>query len=189
MSQDGPRRREPEPEEPSTAELATAYPMPDLRDPIVNAESQLLQVLLQYPNSVAAQIDEIPPEAFVAPAHRAVFDALRSVEPWEGMTLAQWVAAVTDLAPLAVQPMVTALSVATLPVTLDAATGGPEQRYVDSLVIRVREVALRREIADAMSLMRRLSSDPDADPAQVRDVASGLQERQRALARLREGTT
>lgn len=187
--QDGPRRRDPEPEEPSAAELATAYPMPDLRDPIVNAESQLLQVLLQYPNSVAAQIDEIPPEAFVAPAHRAVFDALRSVEPWEGMTLAQWVAAVTDLAPLAVQPMVTALSVATLPVTLDAATGGPEQRYVDSLVIRVREVALRREIADAMSLMRRLSSDPDADPAQVRDVASGLQERQRALARLREGTT
>jgi len=187
--QDGPRRRDPEPEEPSAAELATAYPMPDLRDPIVNAESQLLQVLLQYPNSVGAQIDEIPPEAFVAPAHRAVFDALRSVEPWEGMTLAQWVAAVTDLAPLAVQPMVTALSVATLPVTLDAATGGPEQRYVDSLVIRVREVALRREIADAMSLMRRLSSDPDADPAQVRDVASGLQERQRALARLREGTT
>jgi len=187
--QDGPRRRDPEPEEPSAAELATAYPMHDLRDPIVNAESQLLQVLLQYPNSVAAQIDEIPPEAFVAPAHRAVFDALRSVEPWEGMTLAQWVAAVTDLAPLAVQPMVTALSVATLPVTLDAATGGPEQRYVDSLVIRVREVALRREIADAMSLMRRLSSDPDADPAQVRDVASGLQERQRALARLREGTT
>ena len=187
--QDGPRRRDPEPEEPSAAELATAYPMPDLRDPIVNAESQLLQVLLQYPNSVGAQIDEIPPEAFVAPAHRAVFDALRSVEPWEGMTLAQWVAAVTDLAPLAVQPMVTALSVATLPVTLDAATGGPEQRYVDSLVIRVREVALRREIADAMSLMRRLSSDPDADPTQVRDVASGLQERQRALARLREGTT
>jgi len=185
--QDGPRRRDPEPEEPSPAEFATAYPMPDLRDPIVNAESQLLQVLLQYPNAVGAAIDTIPAEAFVAPVHRAIFDAIRSVEVTEGMTLVQWVAAVTELAPLAAQGLVSALSVATLPVTIDPATGGPDQRYVDALVTRVSEVSLRREIADTMSLMRRLSSDPEADPDHVRGVSIRLQERQRALARLREG--
>lgn len=185
--EDGPRRRDPEPDEPSPAELATTYPMPNLRDPIVNAESQLLQVLLQFPNAVGAAIDTIPAEAFVAPVHRAVFDAIRSVVVTEGMTLAQWVTAVTDLAPLAAQPLVSALSVATIPVTVDAATGGPDQRYVDSLVTRVREVSVRREIAEAMSLMRRLSSDADADPERLRSVGIQLQERQRELARLRAG--
>ena len=188
--QDAPRRRDPEPGEPSAAELAAAYPRPDLRDPIVNAESQLLQVLLQYPNAVTHEVyDAVPPESFVAPAHRAVFDAIRSVVVTEGMTLAQWVDGVTEHAPLAAQPLVSALAVATLPTTVDPATGGPDQRYVDSLVARVREVSLTRAIADSMSLMRRLSSDPDADQAQVRAVSARLQDLQRQRAELREAVS
>jgi len=186
--EDGPHRRDADAPEPSAAELAAAYPMPDLRDPLVNAEAQLLQVVLQYPNAVPPDLyDTVPPDAFVAPAHRAVFDAMRSVVVSEGMTLAQWVDGVTQQAPLAAQPLVSALSVATLPTSIDPATGGPDQRYVDSLVARVREVSLTRQIADAMSWMRRLSSDPDADPGQVRQVGTQLQDLQRQLAMLREG--
>jgi DNA primase len=96
------------------------------------------------------------------------------------------VQAVTTNAPLAAQPLVSALAVASLPVTLDPSSGLPEARYVASLVARVREVSITREIADSLSLIRRLSSDPDADPAQVRAVSMRLQDRQRALADLRE---
>ena len=182
-----PRRREAEAAEPTADELAAALPMPNMRDPLVNAEAQLLQVFLQYPNVITGEmLDSIGPESWVAPAHRAVFDAVRSVVVTEGMTLAQWVQAVTTNAPLAAQPLVSALAVASLPVTLDPSSGLPEARYVASLVARVREVSITREIADSLSLIRRLSSDPDADPAQVRAVSMRLQDRQRALADLRE---
>ena len=182
-----PRRREAEAAEPTADELAAALPMPNMRDPLVNAEAQLLQVFLQYPNVITGEmLDSIAPESWVAPAHRAVYDAVRSVVVTEGMTLAQWVQAVTTNAPLAAQPLVSALAVASLPVTLDPSSGLPEARYVASLVARVREVSITREIADSLSLIRRLSSDPDADPAQVRAVSMRLQDRQRALADLRE---
>ncbi|MFN8029292.1 MAG: DNA primase [Dermatophilaceae bacterium] len=182
-----PRRREAEAAEPTADELAAALPMPNMRDPLVNAEAQLLQVFLQYPNVITGEmLDSIGPESWVAPAHRAVYDAVRSVVVTEGMTLAQWVQAVTTNAPLAAQPLVSALAVASLPVTLDPSSGLPEARYVASLVARVREVSITREIADSLSLIRRLSSDPDADPAQVRAVSMRLQDRQRALADLRE---
>ncbi len=76
------RRRRPastdEVPEPSETEGRAALPTPDLRDPVVVAERQLLQALLQYPTQFGtATIDAIDPAAFTAPAHRAVFDGVR----------------------------------------------------------------------------------------------------------------
>lgn len=180
---DAPVRREAEPE---GMEPDPVMAMPDLRDPLVNAESQLLRVFVQHPNVITgAMLEEIPSEAFVAPAHRAVFDAIRSVVVSEGMTLAQWVDAVTDGTPLAAQPLVAALAVADLPVSRSE-EGAPEPRYVGSLIARVREVALTREIADARSLLQRLyTGEGDADEG--RAVQVRLQGLQRQLATLREG--
>src|SRR5690349_13703309 len=65
--------------EPSFEEARAALPAPDLRDPVVFAERQLLQTLLQYPDSFEpADIDSLDAEAFTAPAHRAVFDGIRA---------------------------------------------------------------------------------------------------------------
>ena len=184
------QERGPEPDsvEPDAAELAAALPRPDLRDPVVFAERQLLQVLLQYPSQVTAGgLDAISAASFTAPAHSVVFDAIRAVEPVAGMTLAGWVDAAAANAPLSAQPLVTELSVAPLPIEFDSSTGLPEQRYVDALLARIREVDLRRQVADAMSLMRRLSADPHADPSQIREVSLSLDALQRRLAGLREG--
>ena len=64
--------------EPSIEEARAALPIPDLRDPIVFAERQLLQTLLQYPDSFHADdVDKVSADAFTAPAHRAVFDGVR----------------------------------------------------------------------------------------------------------------
>ncbi|HWO50945.1 MAG TPA: DNA primase, partial [Ornithinibacter sp.] len=58
--------------EPGPGEAAS-LPVPDLRDPVVFTERQLLQALIQYPGQFTdATVDALRPEEFVAPAHRAV---------------------------------------------------------------------------------------------------------------------
>jgi DNA primase len=184
-----PAERGPEPDslEPTAAELAAALPRPDLRNPVVAAERQLLQVLLQYPSLVTGDdLVGLTAASFVAPAHGVVFDAISRVEAVPGMTLAGWVDAAAVNAPLSAQPLVTELSVAPLPTDIDPASGMPSRRYADSLLARVREVALRRQIDDAMALLRRLGTDTQSDPTQVREVSAALEGLQRRLAGLRE---
>ena len=153
--------------EPSLEEARAALPAPDLRDPIVFAERQLLQTLLQYPDSFAADdVDKVSADAFTAPAHRAVFDGVRGAGgPQRGLSVQAWADRVTQAAPLAVHGLVAELAVASLPTRFDKATGLPERRYIDALLIRVQEVSLTRRIADAMSAMRRMATDPHTDPA------------------------
>ena len=112
--------------------------------------------LLQYPGSFsAADVDSIAPDAFTAPAHRAVFDGVRSVGgPQQGLSARAWADRVAEAAPLAVRGLVSELAVAELPTRMDRATGLPERRYIDALLVRVQEVALdppdrRRDVGDA----------------------------------------
>ncbi len=174
--------------EPSAEEARAGLPTPDLRDPIVFAERQLLQTLLQYPDSFTAEdVDALGPEAFTAPAHRAVFDGVRGAGgPQRGLSARGWSDKVAEAAPLAVRSLVSELAVAALPTRFDKATGLPERRYIDSLLVRVQEVLLTRKIADAMSAMRRMAADPHTDPAQARTLSGELQDLQRELALLRD---
>jgi DNA primase len=174
--------------EPSAAEARAALPTPDLRDPVVFAERQLLQTLLQYPDSFSgADVDALSPEAFTAPAHRAVFDGVRGAGgPQRGLSAQAWADSVTNASALAVKGLVAELAVASLPTRFDKATGLPERRYIDALLVRVQEVLLTRKIGDAMSAMRRMAADPQTDPAKARALSAELQDLQRELARFRE---
>ena len=53
---------------------------PDLRDPVVSAERQLLQAALQFPSLIDPARLRVhrAPDSFSAPAHRAVHDAIRA---------------------------------------------------------------------------------------------------------------
>ena len=75
---------------------------------------------------------------------------------------------------------------APLPTLLDPLTGAPPARYVSALVSRVQEVSLRRQIADAMGMLRRLDTAADPEPATVRALSQSVQELQRQLAALRD---
>ncbi|WP_068396353.1 DNA primase [Kribbia dieselivorans] len=166
-------------------------PRPDLRDPVVQAERQLLQVLLQYPHLVSkGALDGIDPVAFHAAAHRSLFEAIRTVgAPTPEDTQIGWTSRVIEAAPSAVHPLINEIGVSTLPTVFDKTTGLPPQSYVDSLIDRVTEVGLTRRIAEAMSEMRRMASDPNADPAATRDTSTHLLGLQRQLAALRQGNT
>ena len=183
--------RHPEPTEaalePTAAELAGMLPQPDLRDPVVLLERQLLQVVLQYPALVdKAELDALNAAAFSAPAHRAVFDGVvgaGGLQP--GLTTAGWADAVVQAAPSAVHSLISELAVSALPVTMDKTTGQPSRRYVDSLTLRLREMALTRRISDALSQLRRLDTAGTPDPARQRELGVELQDLQRELATMR----
>ena len=176
--------------EPAPGEAAT-LPVPDLRDPVVFTERQLLQALIQYPQQFSdATVDALLPEAFVAPAHRAVLDGIRIAAPTaRRASTAAWVAAVGEAAPLAVRGLVSELSVAPLPTRYDTSTGLPPQRYLDSLVVGVRDAYLSRQIADAMASVRRVQNDPDTDPADLRERTMVLHRLELERVALREGAS
>jgi DNA primase len=157
---------------------------PDLRDPVVSAERQLLQAALQFPSLLdPAGFDSIAAESFSAPAHRAVRDAIRAAGGIEAAGApGRWTDRVSEAAALAVRPLVSELAVASVPARFDPHTGLPERRYVDELLVRIQEVALTRQIGDAISAMRRVPPD---DTAAGRELGIQLQILQRELADLR----
>jgi DNA primase len=173
--------------EPDDAESNGSIPAPDQRDPVVLAERQLLQVLLQFPTVFRPDaIDRLAPESFSAPAHRAVFDGIRIARAATDRSDARsWTSAVTEAAASPVAGLVSELAVDTLPTRMDPATGLPTARYVDELFDRVRTIALTRQIADAMSELRRLEhADPPA-PERARELGTTLQALQSELAAIR----
>ncbi len=177
--------------EPGVGEGA-ALPAPDLRDPVVVAERQLLQAVIQYPQLfTAAVLEDLPTEAFTAPAHRAVFDGIRiaAATPARSGSTAAWVAAVGEAAPGTIRGLVAELSVAPLPVRFDASTGLPPRRYLDALAHGVRDAHLGRRIADAMASLRQVQHDPQADPARVRERHAALNALEIERVRLREGVS
>jgi len=170
-------------------EEAFVLPRPDLRDPVVVAERELLQTVLQFPRCVdPADFQAIEPSDFAAPAHRAVHEAIRAAGgPGAGArsSSAAWVDQVMDAAASGVRSLVSELTVAPLPVQFDPATGLPEPRYVTALLVRVQEVALTRRIDNALSAMRRMGTDDRPDPDAARELSIQLQSLQRAQVALR----
>ena len=183
--EDGPHRRDADAPEPSAAELAAAYPMPDLRDPIVRLGTQVLQLFLQFPNVITNELfDDLPEEAFEATSHRAIYAAIRDAQVSEGMTLKQWVQAVTDLAPAAVRPLVGAMAIANLPIKADSVTGHIEPRLVNSLIVPLQSAALSKQIRDSHARVRQLEQDPEADPEQYKTHSSRLMRLEKKQAEL-----
>lgn len=163
-----------------------ALGLPDLRDPVVHAERQLLQVLVQFPGMVdAAAIAEIPTDGFAAPAHRAVFDGVRAATYDPTRPLTAWIEQLRGSTPLILHDYLAELSVAELPTTMDE-HGRPERRYAEALLARVHEVALTRSISNLMVKVRQRDSGDPAEADQSRELYTELQDLQRQLATLRE---
>jgi DNA primase len=168
-------------------ERAFELARPDLRDPVVSAERQLLQAALQFPALIdLADFEAITASSFSAAAHRGVHEAIQAAG---GITVAiasggqgRWADRVTEAAALAVRPFISELAVAPVPARADPQTGLPQRRYVDELLVRIQEVALARQIGDAISAMRRVAPE---DTQGSRELGIQLQVLQRELADLR----
>ena len=139
--------------------------MPDRRDPVAQTERTALEVVLQHPQLVPVEFDDLAGDAFSAPAYRAVHEAVRAAgglavaRPLaDGGDATAWVGAVIEEAASPVQALVTELAVA--PIPEDRASALPE--YVRGVVIRLVELGFTRHIAELRGRLQRM--DATADP-------------------------
>jgi len=164
-------------------------PVPDRRDPVAQVERTTLEVVLQRPDLVPDEFDELVGDAFSVPAYRAVHEAVRAAGGVvSGRALvrldrpdvdaSRWVGAVIEQAAEPVRGLVTELAVAPVPEDRPEALPG----YVRGVVLRLVELGFTRRIADLRSQLQRM--DADADPAGYRaafaDLAA-LETRRRTL--------
>lgn len=144
---------------------APRLPAPDRRDPVVQIERTALEVVLQQPELVPAQFDELAADAFAAPAHRAVHEAVRAAggvaaarASAAGGSATAWVDEVVEQAAEAVRPLVTELAVAPLPEDRPESMPG----YVRDVVLRLVEIGYTRHIADLRGRLQRMDPSDDA---------------------------
>jgi DNA primase len=166
------------PERPAAA--APAGFRPDPRDPVARVEREALECMIQVPQLVpVADADGLGGTAFEVPAYRAVHQAIRGaggVVTAVTLTAAAWTAAVRDCAPDAVSALVSELAVAPLPADSEEAL----ERYATSVVLRVAEVEVTREIGTLRSRVQRMAAD-DPGYQQAFTELLAAESRRRAL--------
>ncbi|WP_263118939.1 DNA primase [Cellulomonas fimi] len=150
-------------------------PLPDPRDPVATTERRALEVVLQLPDLVPIEFDQLEPDTFGAPAYRAVHTAVRAAG---GATQAKalagahgaaaWVEAVREQAAGPVHSLITRLAVEPIPEDRPDRLPG----YARGLVMALVELALTRHIADLRGRLQRM--DAAAEPAAQRELFQQL---------------
>jgi len=152
----------------------------DPSDPVVQIEREALKLAVQHPGLCGPEFDALGPEAFTQAAHAAVF---RLIAETGGTSLAngnvrQWAAQLIENAPNdRARAFMTRLAVE--PPQL---TGEPDARYVDSVLARVGELAVSREIAAVKGKLQRMN--PVQQQTQYNQLFGdlvGLEQRRKAL--------
>ncbi|WP_432482248.1 DNA primase [Kineococcus esterisolvens] len=155
-----------------TGEQAAARPAPPAQrvdDVVEQLERRVLSCALQAPWVVAEDFAELPADAFTAPVHRAVHDAVTAAGgPLEAPQGPAWVAAVLEYADGPVAALVQELAVTELPVSDEEEL----ERWGRSLVAALAGQAATRAVADARRLLQRL--DPSAQAQEYLAASSEL---------------
>lgn len=150
--------------------LTSTMPLPDRRDPVANTERTALEVVLQSPELVPTDFDELGPDAFTAPAYRAVHEAVLAAggagvgrELVASGSAATWVQRVREEAATPVQPLVTELAVAPLPEDRPAAMADYARGVVGALV----DMGMTRRVAAVRGRLQRMDAVADAEAYQA----------------------
>ncbi|HNP56653.1 MAG TPA: DNA primase [Gordonia sp. (in: high G+C Gram-positive bacteria)] len=153
-------RQEPQRSRPEASSTAPPTAKPLARDPNLWPQREALKAALQYPAIAGTVFDSLPMECFTEPAYATIRAAMRTLgDTASGMGGAQWVDAVNNAVddPTA-GPLVTELAVEPMRVDDDVVP-----RYIGSVLARLQEVWVGRQIADIKSKLRRMSPTDDAD--------------------------
>ncbi|MFP5347508.1 MAG: DNA primase [Actinomycetes bacterium] len=175
-----PDARADQPRRDGAADVASSPPLviprPDLRDPVVRVERHVLEVVLQVPPLVPAEeFENLGREAFSAPAHRAVHDAVVAAGGLAASAEPGWAEHVRACAPSALAGFVTELAVTPLPAP---SSEDGVARYAQSIVLSLREVQIGRATADLHSRLQR--AEP-SEQATLLGKLQALEQERRAL--------
>ncbi|OIQ74937.1 hypothetical protein GALL_434050 [mine drainage metagenome] len=143
---------------------------------MARVERTALEVMLQLPDLVPVEADTLAADACAVPAYRAVHEAVLAAG---GLSAARalvastgsskvWVDQVREAASAPVEPLVTELAVAPLPEDRPDALA----QYVRSIALKLVDVGLTRQVAEAKGRLQRM--DSDADPAAYQEAFATL---------------
>ncbi|RMI13609.1 DNA primase [Cellulomonas triticagri] len=174
----------------SVALPAPRMSLPDPRDPVAATERRALEAVLQMPDAVPLEFDDLAADAFTAPAYRAVHAAIRAaggaatarqkVASAGPAGTVQWVEAVREEAAGPVEPLITQLAVAPLPEDRPDRLPG----YARGLVMALVEMEITRHIADLRGRLQRM--DGQSDPEAYRTLTVQLMAEENRRRALRE---
>jgi len=156
------------------------YERPNPRDPVVRSEAVALGAILQFPDAIVTHadvrqvFDGLTSEAFTVPQYRAVFDGVRAAGGPQAAS--DWVALVAEQVGPMLAPTVSEIAVTPLP------HDKPEDahRYVRSVLARVLDLSVTRQIAELRGRMQRAGQGTDAASAVFADVIR-LEQQRRTL--------
>lgn len=156
------------------------YERPNLRDPVVRSEAVALGAILQFPDAIVAHadvrqvFDGLTSQAFTVPQYRAVFDGVLAAGGPQASS--DWVALVAEQVGPMLAPTVSEIAVTPLP------HDKPEDahRYVRSVLARVLDLSVTRQIAELRGRMQRAGQGTDAASAVFADVIR-LEQQRRTL--------
>lgn len=132
---------------------------PDPRDPTLWPQREALKSALQYPALAGPVFDALPVESFTHPGYTVVRAALTAVGGTaRGLSGAEWVEVVRTAAPEAAG-LISELAVEDFRVVDDDRL----PRYISSVLARLQEVWVGRQIAEVKSKLQRMSPVEHAD--------------------------
>lgn len=147
---------------------APAFAEPDSRDPVTRMEREALEVVLQQPGALSKdQWERFARARFAAPAHLAVFEAIRAAGA-AGTSPAQWVERVRQEVPEPLRGFVSRLAVTPLPAT----NAESLRKYCHDILARLFELQITHQKAEKMGQLQR--TDPAADPATYQQIQREL---------------
>ena len=142
------------------APVLAALLRPDPDDPALLAEREALKLAVQWPQLTAQPFDALDPEVFTAAPYAAVHAAIIAAGG-AGAAVGggaatgageAWVSTIRAAAEQGLRGLVAELAVE--PVRSD---GPPDDRYADSLMARLEELALTRRVVEVKSRLQRLN--------------------------------
>ncbi|MEZ0053490.1 DNA primase [Mycobacterium sp. MAA66] len=138
---------------------ATATVRPNPRDPTLWPQREALKSALQYPGLAGPVFDSLPVESFTHPSYAAVREAITTAGGTSlGLSGAEWIGAV-QTAGQAAANLTSELAVEGFRVDDDDQL----PRYVSSVLARLQEVWVGRQIAEVKSKLQRMSPVDHAD--------------------------
>lgn len=164
------------------AAAATAPTMarPDPRDPTLWPQREALKSALQYPALAGPVFDALLVESFTHPGYSVVREALTAAGGTaRGLSGAEWIETVRTAAPAAAN-LISELAVEDFRVDDDDQL----PRYIASVLARLQEVWVGRQIAEVKSKLQRMSpvDNPDEYHALFGDLVAMEQYRRSLLA-------
>ena len=158
------------------APVETAFQAPDLKDPAVRFERQLLEVLVQQPTMVAAEdLKQLSSGDFLAGAHGAIAKAIYSA--LEHRSDNNWLPKIAEALEPTLHSALRSLAATELPASNDQEL----KRYVSGVVNAGFIALLTRQKLSMQAVLRQLDPAETAKIEQIQRELISVEERRRKL--------